>query len=275
MSVRGAGAADPAPAALSTRRGARRLLLAFLLLCGVAFVALGAWQVERLGWKRELIARVDTRVHAPAIDAPRLAAWRGVSAADSEYRHVSASGRFVADADTRVQAVTVQGAGHWLLTPLRRDDGSVVLVNRGFVPPDASAAALAAPTGEVRVHGLLRLTEPDGGFLRRNVPAEARWYSRDVAAIAAVHGLAPVAPYFIDAAVDSDGSAARADEGPVGGLTVIAFRDHHLQYALTWFALALMVVAAIVFVLCDDRRCRHFPPLPGIAPDGGFHLRDR
>ena len=275
MTARGTGAAAPAAGAPTTRRGARRLLLAFLLLSGATFVALGLWQVERLGWKRDLVARVDARVHAPAVEAPRRAAWPAVSAADSEYRHVAASGRFVADADTRVQAVTVQGAGYWLLTPLRRDDGSVLLVNRGFVPPDASAQALAAPTGEVRVHGLLRLPEPGGGFLRRNAPDAGRWYSRDVAAIAAARGLAPVAPYFIDAAVDSPGSASAVADGPVGGLTVIAFRDHHLQYALTWFALALMVVVAIVFVLRDDRRRRPRPPFPGIPTDGGPSPRDR
>lgn len=264
------GGADP------PRRGVARLaLLVFLLVCGVAFVALGVWQVERLAWKRDLIARVDARVQAAPVEAPALAAWGAVSAADSEYLHVAASGRFVTGADTRVQAVTVKGAGHWLLTPLRRDDGSVLLVNRGFVLPEASPGALLPPAGPVRVHGLLRLSEPGGGFLRRNVPGEGRWYSRDVAAIASARALLPAAPYFIDAAVDSDGSASVAAAGPVGGLTVIAFRNHHVQYALTWFVLALMVAAAIVFVLRDDRRHRHSSPLPGAPHHGGHPTHDR
>ena len=83
------------------------------------------------------------------------------------------------------------------------------------------------------VTGLLRASEPGGGFLRANDPARDRWYSRDVAAIARARGLGEVAPFFIDAdATPNPGGY------PVGGLTVVAFRNDHLVYALTWFGLA-------------------------------------
>ena len=82
--------------------------------------------------------------------------------------------------------------------------------------------------------GLLRLTEPKGGFLRRNDPAAGRWYSRDVAAIAATQRLGTVAPYFIDA-------DRRGDGWPRGGMTVVRFPNNHLVYALTWFSLAGLV----------------------------------
>jgi surfeit locus 1 family protein len=86
----------------------------------------------------------------------------------------------------------------------------------------------------VEVTGLLRLTEPKGAFLRSNDPAANRWYSRDVAAIAASQGIATVAPYFID--------ADRAGDGwPRGGMTTVRFPNNHLVYALTWFALAGLV----------------------------------
>jgi surfeit locus 1 family protein len=84
--------------------------------------------------------------------------------------------------------------------------------------------------------GLLRVTEPRGAFLRHNDPAADRWYSRDVAAIAAARGIPKVAPYFIDADRSADPAAL-----PVGGLTIIAFPNNHLLYALTWFGLAAML----------------------------------
>jgi surfeit locus 1 family protein len=89
----------------------------------------------------------------------------------------------------------------------------------------------------------LRISEPGGGFLRHNDPAGNRWYSRDVAAIAASHGLAGAAPYFVDAARGQD--PAGAPDHPTGGLTVISFPNTHLVYALTWYALALMVAGAL------------------------------
>jgi surfeit locus 1 family protein len=108
-----------------------------------------------------------------------------------------------------------------------------MLLNRGFVPADRRDVAPRPPIGPAAVTGLLRLSEPGGGFLRANDPATGRWYSRDVAAIARARRIGPVAPYFIDA--DAAPGPARY---PVGGLTVVRFPDNHLVYALTWFALA-------------------------------------
>ena len=243
--------ADPAAQA-PPRTLARAFLLGGLAVAFLGFIALGAWQLERRAWKLDLIERVDARVHAPPVAPPGPGEWASVSAARDEYRNVVVTGRFLPGRESRVQAVTARGAGYWLIAPLQRGDGTVVLVNRGFVAPDWKASSTPADATEVRVQGLLRLSEPDGGFLRRNLPAQGRWYSRDVQAIAAAKGLSRVAPYFIDAAGDEDSSSGA--DGPVGGLTVVSFRNQHLQYALTWFALALMVVAAAWRVLREERR---------------------
>ncbi len=244
-------------AANAHRKSARLALLSGLAIAFIGFVALGVWQLERRVWKLDLILRVESRIHAAPIAAPGPAEWSTITAARDEYRHVEVSGRYLPDADTRIQAVTAIGAGDWLLTPLQRRDGSIVLINRGFVMPDWAPDPLreSAAASDVAVIGLLRLTEPGGGFLRNNMPAEGRWYSRDVQAIAAAHGLRRVAPYFIDAAATGLGrdTADTDTNGPVGGLTVVRFRNQHLQYALTWFALALMVVAGVWRVLREDR----------------------
>ena len=149
---------------------------ALLLFSG--FAALGTWQVYRRSWKLDLIARVDQRVHAPAVPAPGASQWADVTAANSEYRHVRASGVLLNDSETLVQATTELGAGYWVLTPLRLDDGTVILINRGFVPPerrDRAAHGASDSTSPATVTGLLRMTEPGGGFLRRNDPAANRW----------------------------------------------------------------------------------------------------
>jgi len=242
--------------AVRQRSTAARVALAVCAVLAFAgFVALGTWQVERRAWKLDLIARVDQRVHAPATAAPGRTEWPTVNAANDEYRHVRLAGTFLHDKETLVQASTRLGAGFWVLTPLRNSaDGTVVLVNRGFVPPEAQkreARAATEPQGETTVAGLLRLTEPKGGFLRKNDPAGERWFSRDVQAIAAARGLGDVAPYFVDAeaAPAQPGTPATdAPAWPAGGLTVISFPNSHLVYALTWYGLALMVLIAAWFV---------------------------
>lgn len=242
-----------AAAARAPRSRATLVLVALVALAGiVGFARLGVWQVERLFWKKALIERVEARIHAPPIAAPGPAGWADI--AEAEYTRVSLTGHFLHEREALVQAVTERGAGSWVLTPLVTDSGFTVLVNRGFVPPERrerASRAQALPEGTVTVTGLLRLSEPGGGFLRANAPAEDRWHSRDVAAIAAARSLSPVAPYFVDAdATPNPGGF------PVGGLTVVRFSDNHLVYAVTWFALAAMVAAALAFVLRHDARLR-------------------
>ena len=193
-------------------------------------------------------------MHAPAVAPPAPALWPEVDAARDEYLHVAAHGRFLDRDDTLVQAVTELGAGFWVLAPFRTADGFTLLVNRGFVPQDRRDPASRAAgriAGDTTVTGLLRVSEPGGAFLRSNDPAADRWYSRDVAAIAAKRGLGTVAPYFLDA----DGTP-NAGGLPVGGLTVIAFPNNHLVYAITWYALAAMLAGAMVWMVREDSRSR-------------------
>lgn len=234
------------------RPRSRAALIACALLAFAGFAALGTWQLFRLQWKLDLIDRVEHRVHAPPVPAPGPAQWPRINTADDEYRHVQLAGTFLHAHTTPVQATTELGFGYWLLTPLRAADGSIVLINRGFVPAADLREALAArPDEAAAVTGLLRMTEPGGIFPRRNDPAVNRWYSRDVHAIAAVRGLTRVAPYFVDA--DAMPNSATPDvSSPVGGLTVVSFHNNHLAYALTWYALALMVAGAAFWAVREE-----------------------
>ena len=206
---------------------ARRLLAVLGVLLIVLFAGLGTWQLVRLQWKLDLIARVNARVHAAPVAAPPAAQWAQVTKDSHEYRRVQLSGHYLYEFTTPVQALSSLGAGFWLLTPLCTAEGQLVFINRGFIPAAenragryparrASAAACATPGEAVTVTGLLRINE---------------------------RGLAHVAPYFVDAGKDQDPQAA--PERAVGGLTVISFQNNHLVYALTWYALALMVAGAL------------------------------
>jgi surfeit locus 1 family protein len=254
------GVDDPAAANAPGRgtrgRIARVLLSALALLLIVLFAGLGTWQVKRLQWKLDLIARVDARVHAAPAAPPTSARWQRVTAESDEYRRVQVSGTYLFDYTTAVQALTEQGGGYWLMTPLCTAGGHIILVNRGFIPATPGERTRYAPRksegypcaansgGAVQLVGLLRISEPKGFFLRTNDPAANRWYARDVPAIAAARGLPATltAPYFIDAAAGQN--PAGSPDQPQGGLTVVSFHNSHLAYAATWYALALMVAGA-------------------------------
>lgn len=233
------------------------VLLAFALAAFAGFFALGVWQVHRLAWKEALIARVDQNLRAAPQAAPGPDRWAALDRERDEYRRVRVQGRFDHAREVLVHASTSLGTGYWVMTPLHTEAGDWVLVNRGFVPPGMrsqvphDAARASAPQTVV---GLLRFTQPGGSFLQANEPAQGRWYSRDVAALAAAaHLQGRVAPYFVDAQAVAAGDN---QAWPRPGLTVVQFPNNHLVYALTWFALAAGVAAAAVYVIAHERHLR-------------------
>lgn len=257
-----AAESDRRPAGTPARRsGPWRLFMGVVALAMFAgLLALGTWQVERRTWKLALIERVENQLRAAPVDPPATLE----DPRRDEYRRLRLTGVFQHDRETLVQASTELGGGFWVLTPLRLADGRHVLVNRGFVTPERRDRATRGERGPTApgagdgatttLVGLLRLSEPGGGFMRRNDPAAGRWHSRDVAAIAQARGLGDVLPYFVDAEATAAERAqpqlmADADRiWPVAGLTVIRFNNHHLVYAITWYALALMVALAVGYL---------------------------
>ncbi|MET4578320.1 SURF1 family protein [Ottowia thiooxydans] len=234
------------------------LVAAALVL--LVLVSLGNWQVERRAWKHDLVARVDARIHAEPVSVPVAAQWPQISRDSHEYQRVVLTGRFLHRHEALVQATTALGAGFWVLTPLQTTEGGTVWVNRGFVSPAArnpSVRGAPAPEGEVRITGLLRITEPEGAFLRANDPASDRWHSRDIRELSLSRGLAldKTAPFFVDQEAASGMRLNAEAEGlnrpqvwPVAGLTVVRFSDNHLVYALTWYGLAIGLLGALVWV---------------------------
>ncbi|RMX00984.1 SURF1 family protein [Allofranklinella schreckenbergeri] len=252
---------------------ARWAMLAFFLFNIVLFSSLGIWQVQRLAWKKELVARIASRTQAAPVPAPLTPTeWAALTADNAEYRHITLEGQLLRDQEVAVYTNTALGAGYWAMAPLlvgaaQPSDGqqqpaqAIVWINRGFVPSALRQYAQRpeAPSAQVRITGLLRLPDKPHLFLRENVPQEERWYRRVPAEFSAARPLPaagvsslPTAPYFVHAHTATT-EAANA-EWPRAGLPLATLRNNHLSYALTWFTLALMNVAALVFLLLAGRR---------------------
>lgn len=200
-------------------------------------------------WKHALVARVDARVHATPVDLPREVGLGGEETRSLDYLRVKASGSYLAAGTVLVRAATDLGTGYWVMVPLRLDDGRTIWANRGFVPAGTRliAARAGVPDGRSEIVGLLRSSEPGGSLLQSNRPQDDRWYSRDVSALSLARRTGQTLPLFID--VQQEWAAgARGGISPVPGLTVVRFPDDHLQYALTWFAMAALSLVGLALV---------------------------
>jgi surfeit locus 1 family protein len=205
--------------------------IGFAILCG-----LGIWQLQRLAWKEGLLADMAARMAAPAVPLPSEAAWASLDSGQYDYRHVQVSGRFVHAKEALVFRPRDGEPGYLVMTPLALGSGSYVIVNRGFVPeaakdPTNRTAGLLA--GTVSLTGLMRPPEGRNLFTPADDPDGNIWFTRDPAAIAAHAGLSPVAPFTIDADLERDTQTL-----PRGGATLVAIRNDHFAYAMTWFGLA-------------------------------------
>jgi surfeit locus 1 family protein len=222
------------------------LTLASLATLGL-LLALGFWQLDRMGEKRDLIARIAARTIAAPLPAPEFAASPNF---DLEYRQVFAGGSYRHDLEIPLYAIGPGGLpGYRIYTPLQRPAGDSILVNRGWVPPALQDPALrpeGLPSGAVTVQGVLRLAPGKARFTPENQPAKNAWYWLDMELIAAERGLENLAYYVIQLTADPD------RPGPpyaMSGKPKIA--NNHLGYVLTWFSLALALV--VMFAIYHRR----------------------
>jgi surfeit locus 1 family protein len=211
---------------------------AVLLMLG-----LGVWQLYRLQWKEALIAERIERTTAAAIALP----GPDVDVSNLEYRHVVATGEFLHDQETFLGARSLNGnAGYHLVTPLKLDDGRVLLIDRGWIPLERKSPdkrALGEVPGQVTVDGVIRLKGTQNWLVPDNRPDLNFFFWADLAGIAQLKGLSNVETrYFVEA-----GPAKNPGGFPIGGQTRIDLPNDHLQYAITWFCLA--VALAVIYVL--------------------------
>ena len=205
-------------------------------------VGLGAWQIQRLFWKLDLIEQIETRLAAPLAALPSgptdPTEWR--------YRRVFVEGVFRHDREIHLYAANTRGLpGFLVITPLEQPDGSIVFVNRGWVPDsrkDPGTRQTGQVQGPVRVVGIVRAPWPRHAFVGKNLPERNVWFYGDIDAMAAHLGIRNYARVFVDAdATPNPGGL------PVGGQTRVRLSNNHLQYAITWFALAMVLTAMFVY----------------------------
>lgn len=203
---------------------------------------LGCWQVQRLGWKTELIARFEDRLVQPPLPLPPTVDPKAIH--DFDYRRVYATGHYRHDQEMLIGPRVRDGAdGYLVITPLEREGGSKILVNRGWIAKSKKNSPerqqYGIPGGEVTVQGLLREPWKKNLFTPENRPETGDWYFPDVEAMAGVAGSQPV---WIEATMQPDLMMAwdREQKGvPIGRPAEVNLRNNHTQYIFTWFSLAL------------------------------------
>jgi surfeit locus 1 family protein len=222
----------------------------------VILIGLGVWQLDRKVWKENLITTLNTRLGRAPEDLPPRASWAQLREDKEEFRRVVFPAEFLDGEEALVYTAgsplrpDVKGPGYWVFAPARLAGGSIILVNRGFVPADRKdpgTRSEGAPHGTVDIVGVLRWPETRNSFTPADDPKNNVWFLRDSNSIAKFKTWLTAAPFYID------------QEGPVPpgalpkpGKLEVRLPDNHLQYAITWFGLALALAG--VFIVWLARR---------------------
>ena len=231
---------------------------ALALAALAVLIALGTWQVQRLGWKEDLLATIEARRTSAPLDlaeVEQLFSW----SRDVDYQAMRVTGEFLHDKEQYFFATWKGDTGFYVYTPLWLADGRFIFVNRGFVPYELKDPAKRPleVLGPVTVTGLARnpLEGKPSFMVPDNDLGKNIFYWKDMGAMAANAGLDPslLVPFFIDADASPNPGGL-----PQGGVTLIDLPNNHLQYALTWYGLAAALVA--VFGSFAWRRARSAKP---------------
>lgn len=239
----------------ASRRGRFIFTAAAVLAALAILLSLGTWQVERLYWKEGLLADIAERRAAAAVPLADIEAL-AISGGDIEYRTVTASGRYINNKERHFFATYRGRTGFYIYTPLQLDDGRYLFVNRGFVPYENKEPEMRKQgqlTGQQTVIGLARakLAAKPSFIVPDNDLAKNIFYWKDLEVMAASVGLdqAKVMPFFVDADTTPNPKGM-----PIGGVTEVDLPNNHLQYALTWYGLATVLVVIVTISVLHARR---------------------
>lgn len=203
---------------------------------------LGFWQVERLAWKEDLLARIAERQKAAPLTLSSQADLLALTKADDEYRRAILRGTYgraqlfwFTQIEDKPQGLPRQdAAGYHVLVPFVLRDGTPLLLDRGFVPARLKDMPDANPDTPQDLAVILRWPDARGRFDNADKPSEGLVYVRDPQVIGGYWGL--TLPAFLAEA------ALPGQHWPRGGQTRMNIANNHLQYAGTWFGLAIVLV---------------------------------
>lgn len=220
----------------------------FTVLAVILLLTLGTWQLYRMQWKNNLIAAVDSKMSLPVEELPA----KIDNIDDIMYRRFTVSGHYLNDQEIHLFTGprAVRGTpGYDIITPLKRDDGSIVLVDRGWVPNDKKSSDTRPETlvtTGVTVEGMLHKGETPGRFTPENDPEKNLWFWIDTKAISQKIEQ-PVGDFYLRRIKKDDDA-----DLPIGGDMAVSYRNDHLQYAITWYLLAF--IAIVIYVLYHYRK---------------------
>jgi cytochrome oxidase assembly protein ShyY1 len=246
---------------VSAARGSRAgyaMFVAFMIAVFSLLVGLGTWQVQRKGWKEALIATLDERLGAAPVALPQRGEWGSLTQDKDEFRRVTFRAEFQKIKEGRVYSggtalrEDIKEPGYFAFAPARTADGGVIVINRGFVPnahPVASLQPIAIPDEPVDLVGVLRWPEAPSWFVTPHSMRDDLWFVRDPQAMAAAYGWGEVAPFYIDQEAPMPPGGL-----PRPGALKPNLRNAHLQYAITWYGLAIVVAIAFGFWWRGRRR---------------------
>lgn len=246
--------------ARAQRRGGVLDATIFAIVGMAILVGLGIWQLDRRIWKENLILTVTTRTTRAPESLPPRASWERLVPETNEYTRVAFPAEFLDGEEAYAYTAgsslraDVEGQGFWVFAPARLAGGSIVLVNRGFVPTgrkDKATRLEGAPRGSVDIVGYMRWPEVRGLFTPADDIKNNVWYVRDPKAMAAANKWTVAAPFYID-----QESPVPPGGLPKPGKIVVTMPNNHLQYALTWFGLALALGGVYVAWLASRLRRR-------------------
>lgn len=208
-------------------------VLLFFIGAVMLLAGLGAWQVERLSWKNAQIASMQERRSQPAL---------GTLPQDTEgleYRNVALTGTFLNDKAFRMMICPHQGeSGYCVITPFSlEDDGRVILVNRGF----SSRGKETRLEGVQTVAGVIRPNRHKRYFSPANNAEKNAWFYEDFAEMGAAAGV-ELTPIVVEAVGVEDKGVY-----PIPSNGKFSLRNDHLNYAITWFSLAIIAIVMFGF----------------------------
>ena len=239
----------------------------FTLAMVTVFVGLGVWQLQRRVEKHALIAALTERLAATPGPLPLSAQWSALTPAVDEFRRVRFTATYASGPDAMVYSSgsavrdDISGPGTWAFLPARLATGETVVINTGFVQntmqdrDQEDRAVKPLVTGApVELTGYLRFPETAGVLTPAENVTRRLWFTRDHLAMAHALGWGEVAPFYVDleAPVPANGI-------PKPGPLDVHLKDDHMQYAITWFALAGAVVIAFAVWLRAQRRTAASP----------------
>jgi cytochrome oxidase assembly protein ShyY1 len=247
--------------------GQRQLGFGLFTLAMIAvFIGLGVWQLQRRVEKHALIAALTERLATGPVPLPPQSEWNKLTAQKDEFRRVYFKASYGAGSDAMVYSSgsavrdDVSGPGTWAFIPARLESGEIIVINAGFVQntmqdrAQQDRAVTRLVTGEAAdLIGYIRFPE-SAGLLTPSANVEKRlWFTRDHLAMARALGWGDggksIAPFYIDLEQPVPPSGI-----PKPGPLHVHLNDDHMQYAITWFALAGAVVIAFGVWFAGRRR---------------------